>query len=521
MMLPTTATLGAPAQLDNLLSVEPIFINSSFRTGSTWLWLKFRSATTTLSYCEFFNEALATLSRRTAHALGPGTWASKHPPSAPYFLEYLPLLAEAGGIPGFTADMSLHSFVPSEGVGGPLSAAEEAYIALLIAHAREKRKIPVLTCTRTLGRSKAIKRSFDCKMLYLHRNLFHQWASYSYQKITGNSYFINTIEETFASTRHDPFLSTVSDWFSVRSASAECTNLFLAFLAMHLYLAAVGHDAADLTLDMTAIAADAELARSTSDTLSQLIFAPIDLSDAKLKFECVSLPAISRPVLIDTVHQFTKLMANAQISERGLGFARSAAEDALAEWDRYEFYARGLRSISASKIAEIDAKATAAAAEVAACQEQMTAFDHSAQQSQAGLIQERDTYHSALARTQQQLAESTARYAAKEAEAQELGQVRQELGQARQELEARTAERDQLAATLGGERQAGEVVAAERDALFAEKTALQATAQDLEKQKEAIAAESSQLRERLDAAESKVLNEGTEQRRWRLWRFDR
>ena len=69
----------------------PVFVCSSFRTSSTWLWAKLRAAPNTIAYCEIFNEALATLDIKQASGLSYSTWNSKHPHAAPYFLEFAPL----------------------------------------------------------------------------------------------------------------------------------------------------------------------------------------------------------------------------------------------------------------------------------------------------------------------------------------------------------------------------------------------------------------------------------------------
>ncbi|MGO4171781.1 hypothetical protein [Bosea sp. TAF32] len=348
----------------DFLSEKPIFVVSSFRTSSTWLWLKIRSSANAMAYCEIFHEALSTISSREAVQISASSWQSKHPLSAPYFVEFLPLLKDGGGVDGYLPEMAFERFIPLDGVDGELSSSEVDYIARLIEHARRCRKIPVLTCTRALGRAKAIKKVFDFRVVFLYRNIFHQWASYCQQSMLGNNYFIDTIDKTLYRSRQDPFLRNVSEWFHARKSSGSCIELFYTFLLMHVYLAAVGHDAADLTINATKIASDPQLNREAADQLSQLVLSPVDLGDAKLDFGYVSLPVISRSVLIDTIQQMTKIMGEFGISERAHQFAERAAEEALSEWERHEFFTRGLHSIQAKTVADLTDRCNAAQSEV-------------------------------------------------------------------------------------------------------------------------------------------------------------
>src|SRR5208337_1417256 len=57
-----------------------------------------------------------------------------------------------GAVRGFDRSMATERFIPGEGLAGALSAQERSYVAGLIDYAYARRKIPVLTDTRTLGR---------------------------------------------------------------------------------------------------------------------------------------------------------------------------------------------------------------------------------------------------------------------------------------------------------------------------------------------------------------------------------
>lgn len=185
---------------------EPIFVHSSFRTSSTWLWNKLRSTPNVLAYCEIFHESLSTMDTKQATTNSYSAWQSKHPPSAPYFLEYSPLFRATGGIPAYDASMAFDRFVPRDGLDGHLSLEENIYIDSLLRNAYANQKIPILTCTRTLGRVRALRRAYGGTTIFLHRNLFHQWASYSSHALAGNSYFISSLNRIIEASRHDSFI---------------------------------------------------------------------------------------------------------------------------------------------------------------------------------------------------------------------------------------------------------------------------------------------------------------------------
>ncbi len=325
-------------------TAQPVFVHSSYRTSSTWLWHKLRGAPNTIAYCEIFHEALSSIDVQGAR-LVPGThWRTNHPSSAPYFLEYLHLLKPTGGMPGFDAAMAYDRFIPADGVGGHLSCDEERYVRLLIDHAAANQKIPVLTCTRVLGRVTALKRAFNGTHILLYRNLFHQWASYCGQVADGNTYFMDVTDRIIKASRHDPFLRSVDDWFSSRTMSTRDEQTFLAFLFLHLYTYAHAYDAADLTVDATALATDADLRHSVEQTLSALVRSDISLADARSNFELSDLHVTSPRAFLDTVDQFTKYIVGSCTTEASKTFVRKLTAETLSEWDRHEFFTRQTRA---------------------------------------------------------------------------------------------------------------------------------------------------------------------------------
>ncbi len=372
------------------LDFSPVFVHSSFRSSSTWLWSKLRATPHTAAYYEIFNEGLAHIDVRVAVGLNQEGWASGHPPGAPYFLEFLPLLQQAGGIEGFHESMGLVSFIPAAGLEGELTAAERIYVDRLITNARANWKIPVLCDTRTLGRARAMRSAFGGRTVFCHRNLFHQWASYAGQAMAGNPYFLHTIDTTLKASRHDPFLAVVDDWTAGRTICPTDTSLFQAFLLLHLYLSAQVYDDTDLIVDVSAIASSPSLRHRVEGELSRLVSAPVDLSDVHVAFDMSPVEVRSPADFVDTINQFTKMIRGTCRSAQAAAFVETLKDAALSEWERHEFFIRKSRRIQSAILAEAQQQAREAAGLAAGAAEarDVLAQQQAADQAAAAALQQ-------------------------------------------------------------------------------------------------------------------------------------
>ena len=116
-------------------AAAPVFIHSSWRTASTWLWARLRRAPTVIAYCEFFHERLRACTIEYLTGNDFAAWNSKHPESAPYFLEFAPLIESDGAVRGYDPSMAIDRFLPAGGPHGALSLSERAYVGGLIENA--------------------------------------------------------------------------------------------------------------------------------------------------------------------------------------------------------------------------------------------------------------------------------------------------------------------------------------------------------------------------------------------------
>jgi GR25 family glycosyltransferase involved in LPS biosynthesis/glycosyltransferase involved in cell wall biosynthesis len=173
----------------------PVFIHAAPRTSSTWFWLKFRELPSALCYYEPFTYALNWMTPQRAESLGGDSWDSRHPKAQPYYREYLPLLRKTNGVEHFQQAMTMQWYLPQGGLRGELRPAEKDYLSLLIEHANEAGKTPVLGDCWSLGRIWTIKQTYDGLHIFQYRNLWQQWLSYlSYKRRGSLTFYLSTVD---------------------------------------------------------------------------------------------------------------------------------------------------------------------------------------------------------------------------------------------------------------------------------------------------------------------------------------
>lgn len=266
----------------NLKNLDPIFIHSSFRTGSTWLWSKFRENQNTYCYYEIFNNILLSIDAETIQ-ISSSTWNSHHPPGPPYFIEFGPLL-KGSGIAGFDRDMAIDDFfLKASGDLDRLTKTRD-YLLSLVDLAQSKGRVPVLSCTRSIGRVDVIRKLIGGSHILLKRKLFNQWISYSNQALNGNCFFLGQIVNSISVGTDEVFISLNKLFDSGidlnNLSNYDYDNLLIAFLCLHLYLYAMHEDDFDLVLDFRIEQNNLSLDRAASE-IRNLTSLDIDLSDYK------------------------------------------------------------------------------------------------------------------------------------------------------------------------------------------------------------------------------------------------
>lgn len=162
---------------ENEVVPSAIFIHALFRTGSTYVWNKFRQFPNYVCYYEPFHHLLGGITPNNAKdTLTLDFKAAGHPELDKYYLyEYVTCLRESTpGVPFFRKEFSFDWFCLSAGETNPY---QKKYVDFLILAAGKK--IPLFQFNRTALRSGWFKSFYPGSMnVYLYRNPRDQWQSY-------------------------------------------------------------------------------------------------------------------------------------------------------------------------------------------------------------------------------------------------------------------------------------------------------------------------------------------------------
>ncbi|PVM89680.1 hypothetical protein DDF62_11265 [Caulobacter radicis] len=336
-----------------------VFVHSSFRTASTWLWTRFRGNANTVAYCEIFHEILAGLTLDEIPRIGPSSWRSRHPASSPYFIEFFDLLGPGGGVQGFSKSMPFEWFVPRDGVLGDLTDDEVAYVGRLIDNAASSSRTAVLTDTRTLGRAVGMKRRFGGLHIFIYRNLFQQWCSYSSQHRDGNRYFIDSIKNSIEYSEHVEFFRKIKYFLSVQNQVdsedwlTRCSydDVFVAFMALHIYLYLVAYAELDLPIDVNRLAGDKAYRQEIEQRIASQAGVEVDLSDAITTIEAPLKPLEDPKGVAFKIDTFLRhALEDLRPTAEAEAFVRGLIRDMWDEHARFTFYTRSLFAASAQAV---------------------------------------------------------------------------------------------------------------------------------------------------------------------------
>jgi hypothetical protein len=166
--------------------LTPVFVHAMWRTGSTYIWKKFRDQGKFRAYYEPFNEALLTLTTNEKTTPSEDTQRRlRHPRiSLPYFAEY-PLEGDCG-VPELTRALCYDRYcLDPEAEDVELTR----YLQRLILEATNRGQRPVFQFNRSLMRTAWIRRHFRGPHFLVLRDPREVWASFQQQ----SSYFMGAI----------------------------------------------------------------------------------------------------------------------------------------------------------------------------------------------------------------------------------------------------------------------------------------------------------------------------------------
>lgn len=262
------------------------FIHSLWRSGSTWLFDRFRrSPSGYWCYQEPFHESLIALNQVPEELLRFNTETAKslrHPNlAAPYFQEFYEIRDALRG--KFDACISYDAFFDVASCA-PL----HDYVQTLIDAARG---MPVLQCCRSFGRVAYLKQHFPAIHILLWRDPVSQWFSYQindYFDITSllilNAKNIPTVlhrvqkDISFIPREYPTFQEAYQE---LSGYSWGVKQRYLVFYALWLYSLIENEPLCDLDLNVDMLSEQESYRQSKQETLQLSGIRDVDLSGCR------------------------------------------------------------------------------------------------------------------------------------------------------------------------------------------------------------------------------------------------
>lgn len=282
-----------------------IWINAIWRTGSTYIWHKYRQTGLCHCYLEPFHELMLDLDpvQHRAAFLAGEPRLLRHPElSEPCFAEY-PVRPQ-GGVPGYLKRFGYERYVLEEGDEDP---ELQSYIAGLVAWCNERGRTCVFQPNRALLRSDWLCRRFGFFHIFLVRHPWDVWHSMmSYPVLYFPAAILNTVNQN----RNSPYFSPLLARYPIpviqdancqfelarhaefaRDHPAILEPIFFYFFAVAcLYNLAC----CDVVLDMNAVSAAALRAREAAECEIAKGGVPIGFDDCNVPKYHISFAEVER-----------------------------------------------------------------------------------------------------------------------------------------------------------------------------------------------------------------------------------
>ena len=198
---------------------RPIFLHSLWRTGSTYLWSRFRAAAGTRCYYEPLHDGLARLTRqRIARGTLEVIEQNNHPRlNDPYFSEFGPLVS-GRGVRGYRRRFAYSRFILQPADHDP---ELQAYMAGLIGAARRDGRVAVLGMNRSDLRVSWMRSRFQSYDISLDREPADVFSSYISQMYKGNYYYFTKLMLIVELNRRHEIFAPLAERLTLRSATEQ------------------------------------------------------------------------------------------------------------------------------------------------------------------------------------------------------------------------------------------------------------------------------------------------------------
>ena len=280
---------------------EAIFLHSSWRAASTYVWAKFRQRPDTYCYFEPLNEHLFTLTAEVIDRFVPWSFANHPALAAPYLEEYRPLIAPVGGISGFPAHLTFGRYCAASDDSLP---ELEAYLADLAKLAERLGRRPVYGFVRTDLRVAWFRAKMPGAHIFIRREPRRQFLSMLRQAVQGNPYFLQRgtviLRHNLEAPAFAPLLAALKfpavelppllDSSSLREAfrgklvdESLLRQLYFIFYFLWLRARQLGEPQCHLAINIDRLSLDDSYRREIESRLGDLVGMAISFADCRVQ----------------------------------------------------------------------------------------------------------------------------------------------------------------------------------------------------------------------------------------------
>ncbi|HWG05130.1 MAG TPA: hypothetical protein VG271_08960 [Beijerinckiaceae bacterium] len=185
-----------------------VYLHSSWRAASTYVWAKFRHDADFYCYFEPLNEHLATATADLIDRFRPWSFAHHPPLEEPYLAEYRPLLAKEGGIPAFPSQLAYGRYCAAPAHALP---DLDSYLDALATFADCRGRRPVYGFVRTDLRAGWFRAHRSGCHIFIRREPRRQFLSMLSQAKQGNPYFLLRPLAILKHNREEPVFASLLD----------------------------------------------------------------------------------------------------------------------------------------------------------------------------------------------------------------------------------------------------------------------------------------------------------------------
>jgi hypothetical protein len=278
------------------MTQEAIFLHSSWRAASTYVWSKFRQRPDTYCYFEPLNENLSTATAEIIDDYRPWSFANHPMLDAPYMSELLPLIVPGGGIPNFPAHLSYGQYCADRDTDLP---ELQAYLADLADLAAQHGRRPVYGFVRTDLRVGWFRARMPGAHIFIRREPRRQFLSLVHQARHGNPFFLQRglviLLHNVETPAFAPLISTIDLPALVNSSGLRelfqgrvsdvtpLESLYTIFYFMWLLARQLGEAHCDLVIDIDRLCSDESYRGEVQSRLRDLVGMAISFTDCRVE----------------------------------------------------------------------------------------------------------------------------------------------------------------------------------------------------------------------------------------------